>query len=123
MTNQEIIEKINTLMSENENFCDLLLALKNFNREYKKSNFYKKTRISLNRLVRQYRTYSFTNLDEIFDHIQEKINNLDLSNIENIVDTLGFNTDREIEDLNSSWNGLKDLVSMIAGKATPEDNE
>ena len=123
MTNQEIIEKINTLMSENENFCDLLLALKNFNKEYKKSDFYKKTRISLNRLVRQYRVYSFTNLDEIFDRVQEKINNLDLSNVQNIVDTLGFNTDREIEDLNSSWNGLKDLVSMVAGKTTPEDNK
>lgn len=123
MTNQEIIEKINTLMSENENFCDLLLALKNFNKEYKKSDFYKKTRISLNRLVRQYRAYSFTNLNEIFDRVQEKINNLDLSNIQNIVDTLGFNTDREIEDLNSSWNGLKDLVSMVAGKTTPEDNK
>lgn len=123
MTNQEIIEKINTLMSENENFCDLLLALKNFNKEYKKSDFYKKTRISLNRLVRQYRAYSFANLDEIFDRVQEKINNLDLSNIQNIVDTLGFNTDREIEDLNSSWNGLKDLVSMVAGKTTPEDNK
>lgn len=123
MTNQEIIEKINTLMSENENFCDLLLALKDFNKEYKKSDFYKKTRISLNRLVRQYRAYSFTNLDEIFDRVQEKINNLDLSNIQNIVDTLGFNTDREIEDLNSSWNGLKDLVSMVAGKTTPEDNK
>lgn len=123
MTNQKIIEKINTLMSENENFCDLLLALKNFNKEYKKSDFYKKTRISLNRLVRQYRAYSFTNLDEIFDRVQEKINNLDLSNVQNIVDTLGFNTDREIEDLNSSWNGLKDLVSMVAGKTTPEDNK
>lgn len=123
MTNQEIIEKINTLMSENENFCDLLLALKNFNKEYKKSDFYKKTRISLNRLVKQYRAYLFTNLDEIFDRIQEKINNLDLSNVQNIVDTLGFNTDREIEDLNSSWNGLKDLVSMVAGKTTPEDNK
>ena len=123
MTNQEIIEKINTLMSENENFCDLLLALKNFNKEYKKSDFYKKTRISLNRLVRQYRAYSFINLDEIFDRVQEKINNLDLSNVQNIVDTLGFNTDREIEDLNSSWNGLKDLVSMVAGKTTPEDNK
>ena len=123
MTNQEIIEKINTLMSENENFCDLLLALKNFNKEYKKSDFYKKTRISLNRLVRQYRAYSFTNLDEIFDRVQEKINNLDLSNVQNIVYTLGFNTDREIEDLNSSWNGLKDLVSMVAGKTTPEDNK
>ena len=123
MTNQEIIEKINTLMSENENFCDLLLALKNFNKEYKKSDFYKKTRISLNRLVRQYRAYSFTNLDEIFDRVQEKINNLDLSNVQNIVDTLGFNTDREIEDLNSSWNGLKDFVSMVAGKTTPEDNK
>lgn len=123
MTNQEIIEKINTLMSENENFCDLLLALKDFNKEYKKSDFYKKTRISLNRLVRQYRAYSFTNLDEIFDRAQEKINNLDLSNVQNIVDTLGFNTDREIEDLNSSWNGLKDLVSMVAGKTTPEDNK
>lgn len=123
MTNQEIIEKINTLMSENGNFCDLLLALKDFNKEYKKSDFYKKTRISLNRLIRQYRAYSFTNLDEIFDRVQEKINNLDLSNIQNIVDTLGFNTDREIEDLNSSWNGLKDLVSMVAGKTTPEDNK
>ena len=123
MTNQEIIEKINTLMSENENFCDLLLALKNFSKEYKKSDFYKKTRISLNRLVRQYRAYSFTNLDEIFDRVQEKINNLDLSNVQNILDTLGFNTDREIEDLNSSWNGLKDLVSMVAGKTTPEDNK
>ena len=123
MTNQEIIEKINTLMSENENFCDLLLALKDFNKEYKKSDFYKKTRISLNRLIRQYRAYSFTNLDEIFDRVQEKINNLDLSNVQNIVDTLGFNTDREIEDLNSSWNGLKDLVSMVAGKTTPEDNK
>ena len=123
MTNQEIIEKIKTLMSENENFCDLLLALKDFNKEYRKSDFYKKTRISLNRLVRQYRAYSFTNLDEIFDRVQEKINNLDLSNVQNIVDTLGFNTDREIEDLNSSWNGLKDLVSMVAGKTTPEDNK
>lgn len=123
MTNQEIIEKINTLMSENENFCDLLLALKNFNKEYKKSDFYKKTRISLNRLVRQYRAYSFTNLDEIFDRVQEKINNLDLSNVQNIVDTLGFNTDREIEDLNGSWNGLKDLVSMVTGKATSEDDK
>lgn len=123
MTNQEIIEKINTLMSENENFCDLLLALKNFNKDYKKSDFYKKTRISLNRLIRQYRAYSFTNLDEVFDRVQEKINNLDLSNVQNIVDTLGFNTDREIEDLNGSWNGLKDLVSMVTGKATPEDDK
>lgn len=123
MTNQEIIEKINTLMSENENFCDLLLALKNFNKDYKKSDFYKKTRISLNRLVRQYRAYSFTNLDEVFDRVQEKINNLDLSNVQNIVDTLGFNTDREIEDLNGSWNGLKDLVSMVTGKATSEDDK
>lgn len=123
MTNQEIIEKINTLMSENENFCDLLLALKDFNKEYRKSDFYKKTRISLNRLVKQYRAYSFTNLDEIFDRIQEKIDNLDLSNVQNIVDTLGLNTDREIEDLNGSWNGLKDLVSMVSGKVAPEDNK
>ena len=63
-------------------FLDSIELLKNKNKDYKKSNFYKETRIPLAQLYQSFFAYQKTNMD-IADKINHYLNNIDTDIIVN----------------------------------------
>ena len=101
MTNQDIIESIEGILHE-DNLCDQLVAEKLLEKGYKKSLFYKQTKMPLHKLILEYKINKFLNLDNLAQFIQEKINNLDLSNIANLIDNFSKSLQGNIVDLNDT---------------------
>lgn len=113
MTNQEIIDRIDSILADNSNYCDQILAIKAFNKEYKKSDFYKQTRMPLEKLIASYKVHRLVNLDILVDLIQNKINDFDLSSITSLLDRATSLMRQDVEDLNSSWEELQDIKNIF----------
>lgn len=113
MTNQEIIDRIDSILTDNGNYCDQILAIKAFNKEYKKSDFYKQTKMPLEKLVASYKVHRLVNLDILVDLIQNKINDFDLSSITALLDKATLSMQQDVEDLNSSWEELQDIKNIF----------
>ena len=65
MTNKEIVNKIDKLLKEDLDFCSLELELQKMEFDYKKSSFYKQTKMPLKTLVKEYRLNKICKLDEL----------------------------------------------------------
>lgn len=88
MTNQELDIKIKEIL-KNENFFDMMEQALEFEKEYKTSSFYKKTKLSLMEVLKQSKVFYLFNLTTIFETLQEKINTLDISNFIEMLEKLG----------------------------------
>lgn len=101
MTNQDIIESIEGILCE-DNICDQIIARKVLEKGYKKSLFYKQTKMPLEKLILEYRISKFFNLDDLTILIQEKLNSLDLSNVAKLIDNFSKSIQTDIIDLNGT---------------------
>lgn len=88
MNNQELERKIKEIIST-ENFFDAAELAAEFNKDYKKTSFFKKTRMPLADVIKNAKMWYLLDLGSLFNSIQEKIGELDLSNIEDILNQLG----------------------------------
>lgn len=88
MTNQELEIKVKELINI-ENYFDMVVELKNFEKEYKNSDFYKITRQPLMDMIKNARIHYTLQLDDLFNKIQEKVNTFDLSKLNELVDKFG----------------------------------
>lgn len=113
MTNQEIIIYIDNLLKKNLNYCDLIIELKKFNKEYKKTNFYKSTHLSLFKLIKDYQANQLYNLDNIFAQIQTKIDSLNLDNIINLLNQLQSSLAKSVEDDTKAFNSVIDFAALF----------
>lgn len=113
MTNLELIERVDAILEENNNFCDQVIEFKKFNKEYKQSDFYKQTKISLNHFIKEYKIHKLTNLDTLTHLVQEKINSLDLSNIQNLINNYMQSVQEEVIDMKDTWNELRDFKDIV----------
>ena len=95
MENKEIVQRIEEI-SKIPNFCDMLEELAVFNKEYKKTSFFKKTKMPLAKLFESYRLNKLLTLKGIFASLQEGINSLDLSNINNLFDQISEQTQMDL---------------------------
>lgn len=84
MTNQELELRIKELIKIS-NYFDMVIAIKNFEKEYKDSEFFKITRQPLMDAVKNARIHYALQLDTI----QEKINSLSLDNLNEIIEKFG----------------------------------
>lgn len=112
MTNQELEFKIKEIIKI-ENYFDMVVELKKFEKEYKKSDFYKATHQSLMSMVKNARIHYALQLDDLFDKIQEKVNTFDLSKLNELVDKFGdqlLSTNLENQDLLAE---LKNSINEI----------
>lgn len=88
-TNEYLNKRLYEILEGSKNFFDVLLELKNFEKEYKQSDFYKITKINLMDLVRDARIFYLTNTQVISDKINNIVNNLDGEKIADILDKGG----------------------------------
>lgn len=88
-TNEYLNKRLHEILEGSNNFFDVLLELKEFEKEYKQSDFYKATKINLMDLVKDARIFYLTNTKVISDKINNIINNLDGEKIADILDKGG----------------------------------
>ena len=86
--NEYLNNRMAEIVSQN-NFFDVILQLKEFEKEYKTSDFYKTTKLNLMDLIKDARIFYLTNTKIIKDKINNIINNLDGEKIADILDKGG----------------------------------
>lgn len=107
MTNEEIQQKLDEILLLT-NTCDVIIALQDFNKEYKKSDFYKQTKMSLNDLLIMNKNLKPINIGKTFKEIQTQINELNLDNLNKVLDDF-------IESFQLSNIDLKETLKMFEG--------
>jgi predicted transcriptional regulator len=96
MNNKEI-ERILDETSK-ESFCDGIIKILSYEKEYKQSDFYKTTKIPLLQLYKNYKESIAFSPKEIFNYIQENIDKLNLENLDNVLNQFVHETDSEYND-------------------------
>ena len=88
-TNEYLNKRLFEILDGSDNFFDVLLELKEFEKEYKQSTFYKTTKINLMDLVKDARIFYLTNIKTISNKINNIINSLDGEKLAEILDQGG----------------------------------
>ena len=107
MNNQELTTKLQEILS-NENYFDMIEAALAFEKEYKQSEFYKKTKMSLMDALKGQKVWQTINMKHVFGKIQEEINKLELSNLMNVITEAGNMFDQQNEEILNIMQGVKD---------------
>ena len=94
MNNQELELKLKEILNK-ENLFDAVEATIEFDKEYRKSNFFKKTRMPLMEMVKNGKLWYALNLDDLGVKIQKLIDNLDFENINGILSDIGSTYEKE----------------------------
>ena len=109
MNNQELELKIKEILSI-ENFFDMMEAVFAFEKEYKTTEFYKKTKMSLIEVIKESKFWYALQFKDIGSKIQSLINDLDLSNLNNVLEQLGDVYGQENEETLNIIKEFKEIV-------------
>ena len=109
MNNQELELKIKEILSI-ENFFDMMEAVFAFEKEYKTTEFYKKTKMSLIEVMKESKIWYALQLKDIGNKIQSLINDLDLSNLNKVLEQLGDVYGQENEETLNIIKEFKEIV-------------
>lgn len=109
MNNQELELRVKEILSL-ENFFDMIEAAVDFEKEYKKSSFYKKTKMPLMEVMKNSKMWYLVNFNELLKVIQEKINQLDLSKFMEIIDQAGDLFAGENQEILNIIQEVKDIT-------------
>ena len=109
MNNQELELKIKEILSI-ENFFDMMEAVFAFEKEYKTTEFYKKTKMSLVEVIKESKIWYALQLKDIGNKIQSLINDLDLSNLNKVLEQLGDVYGQENEETLNIIKEFKEIV-------------
>lgn len=109
MNNQELELKIKEILSI-ENFFDMMEAVFAFEKEYKTTEFYKKTKMSLVEVMKESKIWYALQFKDIGNKIQSLINDLDLSNLNNVLEQLGDVYGQENEETLNIIKEFKEIV-------------
>ena len=108
MNNIELEQKIKELIMI-ENYFDLIEQIKEFEKDYKNSDFYKKTKMPLDKAIREARIHYALNFVGMGAQLQKVINNLDITHLNELLDQVGETFGRENQEINEQLGILKDL--------------
>lgn len=109
MNNQELELRVKEILSL-ENFFDMVEAAVDFEKEYKQSGFYKKTKMPLLEVIKNSKMWYLINFDELLKTIQEKINQLDLSKFMEVIDQAGNMFASENVEINEAIETLRGIM-------------
>ena len=109
MNNQELELKVKEILSI-ENFFDMMEAVFAFEKEYKTTEFYKKTKMSLIEVMKKSKIWYALQFKDIESKIQSFINDLDLSNLNSVLEQLGDVYGQENEETLNIIKEFKEIV-------------
>lgn len=109
MTNIELEQKVKEIIAE-ENMFDMIEKALSFEKEYKQTNFYKTTKMPIVSVIEKAKMFYFKiNFDGLFNQLQEKINSLDLENINGLMDQMANVFANENNEIYNMINEVKDI--------------
>lgn len=108
MDNIELEQKIKEIIAI-ENYFDMKVAINEFESEYKKSDFYKKTKMSLKDVVSEARMHYALHLEGLGDKIQKLIDSLSIQNINDLLDKIERTFGTENAEIGEMLDTIKDL--------------
>jgi hypothetical protein len=109
MNNEQLELQLKEILAT-ANFFDMMEKAVEFEKEYKQSGFYKKTKMPLVEVLKYSKIWSLMNLDNIMGIIQEKINSLDLSKITEIIGQAGDMFAIENEEIQEMIKEVKNIT-------------
>ena len=112
MDNVELEQKVKEILNIT-NFFDMLLAAKEFEKDYKTSDFYKITKMPLMEVLKEVKSFYTFSVDTIVEKIQTTVNNLDLTKLNSLFDEMGNLFQKENQETMDMLNNLKDFKDVI----------
>lgn len=112
MNNNELEIKIKEIINTS-NYFDMIIKAKEFESEYKRTDFYKDTKKSLSEVIKESKLFYAISFDTIKNGLQNLINNLSYENIINIVNQFGDILTNENEEVSKSMETIKQLLEEI----------
>jgi hypothetical protein len=109
MNNQELELKVKEIL-EITNFFDMVEAALGFEKEYKNTLFFKKTKMPLIEVIKNSKAWYIAQLDNISNKIQSLIDNIDLSNLQDVVNQFGSIYELENQETLNIIKEFKDIV-------------
>ena len=108
MNNVELEKKILEII-DMDNFFDMVLAAKEFEKEYKNSDFFKQTKMPLKDVIKESKIFYALQLRDAEKKVQALLDNLSLDNVNQILDKIGATFGAENEEIRESLEAFKDL--------------
>lgn len=109
MTNLELNSKLKEICLM-PNYIEALLAIKRLEPEYKKTDFYKETRISMSDLIKNAKIWYITDLSQLGETIQKLIDGLSLEKIHDIINQVEKTFEEENEEITEAAQTYKELL-------------
>lgn len=109
MNNQELELKIKEILAT-ENFFDMIEEVMNFEKEYKMTGFYKRTKMPLIDVIKSSKAWYTLQLKDLGEVIQNMINGLSFENINDLIGKFGDVYSQENDEILSIINEFKDIV-------------
>ena len=112
MDNVELEQKVKEILNIT-NFFDMLLAAKEFEKDYKTSDFYKMTKMSLMEIIKDAKVFYGINAENIKSKLQNMINGLDLNSLNTLFDQVGEVFAKENAETMEMLGELKNFKDVI----------
>ena len=110
MNNSELELKVKEIIKI-ENFFDMIEAAQAFEKEYKQSDFYKKTKQPLLPMLKEAAGWYGIAADRIFKEAQKEINKLDVSHLNDLLDKIAGTFGEENMAISEQISQLKDIMA------------
>lgn len=81
LTNEYLNTRLHEILTQSSNFFDVVLELKEFEKEYKQSDFFKTTKIPLMEIAREAKIFYLTNTAILIDKLNKIIDGLDVDKL------------------------------------------
>lgn len=112
MDNKELELKIKSLLS-NSNIFDMIIETIEFDEEYKKSDFYKKTKIKLIDILKYSKIFYMLQPSVIIENLQSVIDNLNAENLMQVIDNISETFSNENKETMEVLDSLDDFKEII----------
>ena len=109
MNNQELELKLKEIL-EKDNIFDVVEATVGFDKEYRKTDFFKKTKMPLMEMVKNGKLWYTLNLNDLGTKIQRLIDNLEFENVEGILNKFSTTYGQQNEE---TLNILKEFKTIV----------
>ena len=109
MNNQELELRVKEILN-NKNFFDMMESAVEFEKEYKGTDFYKKTKLPLVEVIKNAKMWYSLQLEDLGRKVQDFINGIDLGNLTSLIDQLGDVFSQENEETLNIIKEFKDMV-------------
>lgn len=114
----EVRAALQKIFVKGGDYISLAFDLADYEKDYKKTAYYKATKMDLMTLAKNYYLYENFTAEKLGVKLQNYINNLDVSHLEGLFDKVAETYEKENSDILTQVDSLKDNFSDIVKPIT-----